>query len=213
MPAQQRPGERAGDDRERGCGRSPGRLGQLRADPDGHDRAGEVLALAADVEHAAAERERDREPGQDERDEVDQRLLEVEAPPVDSMSFDVPRERDVRVGERDPQLVASRPREPVEPGALEDRLVGAERVLAGRDEDDEAADEEREDHRQQRHDDAARPSARARSRARDARRVVAAGARALDLAAALRRRRCRPAPLTPLPSARRRSSRRRAPPR
>ena len=34
--------------------------------------------------------------------------------------------------------------EPVEPGAVEDRLVGRERVLARRDEHDEPADQERE---------------------------------------------------------------------
>ena len=39
----------------------------------------EVLALAADVEHAAAERERDREPGQDQRRRQQQRLLRLYA--------------------------------------------------------------------------------------------------------------------------------------
>ncbi len=48
------------------------------ADPDGEDRAHQVLALAADVEHAAAEGERDREPREDQRCREDQRLLEVE---------------------------------------------------------------------------------------------------------------------------------------
>ena len=48
------------------------------ADPHGEDGAGEVLALAADVEEAAAEGERDREPDEDQRRRRDQRLLEVE---------------------------------------------------------------------------------------------------------------------------------------
>ena len=39
----------------------------------------DVLALAADVEHAAAEGERDREPGEDQRRRQQQRLLEVVA--------------------------------------------------------------------------------------------------------------------------------------
>ena len=76
MPASRRAREHAGDDREQDVDEAR-QAGQLRADPDAHDRAGQVLALAADVEHAAAERERDREPGQDERDEGDQRLLQV----------------------------------------------------------------------------------------------------------------------------------------
>ena len=43
----------------------------------GDDRAGDVLALPADVEEAAAERERDREPGEDQRRRQDQRLRQV----------------------------------------------------------------------------------------------------------------------------------------
>ena len=86
--------------------------------------ADEVLALAADVEHPAAEREGDCERRQDERRRDDQRLLEVE-----------------RGAEA---LVSLHPREePAQPGAGEDCLVGGEGVVAGRD-DDEAADEERE---------------------------------------------------------------------
>ena len=122
----------------------------------------------------------------------------------DSMSFDVPRERNVRVRERDPELVGADLEEPVHPRALEDRLVGRERVLAGRGEHDEAADQEREDHRQQRHDDSAgllceriaRREAR-RRRPRPCRRPRAGGGAPARS-------------LTP-PSARRRSSRRRAP--
>ena len=51
---------------------------ERRADPDGRERADEVLALAADVEQAAAERERDREAGEDQRRRMDQRLLQVQ---------------------------------------------------------------------------------------------------------------------------------------
>ena len=48
------------------------------ADPDRGDRADDVLALAADVEQPAAEREGDGEPGEDERRrQQEQRLLEV----------------------------------------------------------------------------------------------------------------------------------------
>ena len=46
--------------------------------------ADEVLALAADVEHPAAERERDREPGQDQRRRLEQRLREVVRGRVDA---------------------------------------------------------------------------------------------------------------------------------
>ena len=71
----------------------------------------DVLALAADVEEAAAERERDGEAGEDQRRRDDQRLLQVER-----------RVRGVAAG--DPG------EEPVEPGAVEDRPVGGERVAA-----------------------------------------------------------------------------------
>ena len=47
----------------------------------------------------------------------------------DSKSFVFHGERDVRVGEGDPQLVGPDLEEPVEPGSFEDRLVGVERVL------------------------------------------------------------------------------------
>ena len=40
----------------------------------------DVLALAADVEQAGAERERHRQPGEDQRRGEDQRLLQVRAP-------------------------------------------------------------------------------------------------------------------------------------
>ncbi len=43
------------------------------------------------------------------------------------------------------------------PGPLEDRLVRLERVLARRDEDDEAAHDERDQHREERRDEPARP--------------------------------------------------------
>ena len=59
----------------RTCGTWPCR--RTRADPDGNDRPDDVLALSADVEEAAAERERDREPGEDERRGHQERLREV----------------------------------------------------------------------------------------------------------------------------------------
>ena len=166
----------------------PGEARQLRADPDGHDRADEVLALAADVEHPAAEGERDREPGEDERHVGDQRLLEIQR--REGVERRVPREPDARFGEGDPDLVRAHLEEPVEPGALEDRLVGRERVLPRRRQHDEAADEEREERRQQRHGDPAGllPD---REPGRDARSVVPALTRVLDLPAALRRSRAR----------------------
>ena len=51
---------------------------ELRAEPDREDRADEVLALAADVEQAGAERERDGEADEDQRRRRDQRLLQVQ---------------------------------------------------------------------------------------------------------------------------------------
>ena len=75
------------------------------------ERADEVLALAADVEQAAAERERDRQAGEDQRRRHDQRLLQVQR--------------------RDGAVLGADPREePVQPGAVEDRLVGRDRVVA-----------------------------------------------------------------------------------
>ena len=47
------------------------------ADPVRDDQADEVLALAADVEHPAAEREGNGEAGEDERRRLQQRLGEV----------------------------------------------------------------------------------------------------------------------------------------
>src|SRR5262249_40441287 len=47
------------------------------ADPYGEDRSNPVLALAADVEHAGAERQRERETGEDDRRRRQQRLLQV----------------------------------------------------------------------------------------------------------------------------------------
>ena len=108
---------------------------ERRAEPDGHVGADEVLALAADVEQAAAERERDRQAGEDQRRRDDQRLLEVE-------------------GGDDAVVLADPREEPVQPGAVEDRPVGRDRVLA-RERDDEAADREGQQRGQQRRDDAA----------------------------------------------------------
>ena len=108
---------------------------ERRAEPDRHVGADEVLALAADVEQAAAERERHRQAGEDQRRRDDQRLLEVE-------------------GGDGAVLLADPREEPVQPGALEDRPVGLDRVLAG-ERDDEAADREGQQRGQQRRDDAA----------------------------------------------------------
>ena len=137
-----------------GCASQPAMPAKRRADPDRHVRADEVLALAADVEHAAAEGEGDGEAGEDQRRGDDQRLLEVD--------------RRVRACE------AGHPREePVEAGAVEDRLVRGERVVAGC-EHDEAADQEGEQRGDDRDDEAARalgeghPCREARHRARRA---------------------------------------------
>ena len=105
------------------------------ADPDGEVGADEVLALAADVEEAAAEGEGDRQAGEDQRRRGEQRLLEVQ------------------LGD-DPVVLADPREEPVEPGAVEDRLVGLDRVAAGG-EHDEAADDEGEEDRDDRRDDPA----------------------------------------------------------
>ena len=134
MPAHSAPAAHAGDHREHDV-QQRRRAVERRADVDGGERADEVLALAADVEQAGAERERDGEAGEDQRRRQDQRLLQVQR-----------RERPV---------VAGHPREqPVEAGALEDRLVGVDRVGAGG-EDEEAADEEREQRGDERDEDAA----------------------------------------------------------
>ena len=188
--------------------RKAGQPGQRRADPDGHDRAGEVLALPADVEHPAAERERDGEPGEDERHPDDQRLLQVDRRQRLEVVH-VPREPDVGVGERDPKLVGPDLEEPVQPRAFEDRLVGVERVLPGRGQDDEAADQKREDRRQQRYDESAGLLREREPGARSSRsRRSPAGCR--PSAPARRRVRLRSRDRLPC---RRRSSRCRAPPR
>ena len=105
------------------------------ADPDGEDRADDELALAADVEQAAAERERHRQAGEDQRRRDDQRLLEVQR--------------------REDAVVLRQPREdPVEAGALEDRRVGLDRVVAG-DQHHQAAGDERDEHGDERRDEPA----------------------------------------------------------
>ncbi len=111
MPAQIAPKTHAGEHREDDVQQARHAL-ERRADPDGPDPAHDVLALAADVEQAAAEGERHREAGEDQRRRHDQRLLEVQR--------------------RDRAVLRARPREePVQAGAVEDRLVGGDRVVAG----------------------------------------------------------------------------------
>ena len=136
IPAISGAGQRADQHRERHVQVRVHAL-ERGADPHGEDPPGEVLALAADVEQAAAECERDGETHEDERRRLDQRLLEVEG----RDRVEVPRDLE----------------EPVQPRPLEDRLVRLERVLARRDEDDEAAHDERDQHREERRDEPARP--------------------------------------------------------
>ena len=80
-----------------------------RADPDRDDRPDEVLPLAADVEEAAAERERDGEPRQDQRRRQEQRLLEVDR--GERCVLDLSAERT---------SVEPRAKNQLRPGALED---------------------------------------------------------------------------------------------
>ncbi len=120
--------------------------------------AGDVLALSSDVEEAAAECERDREPRQYERRPEDERLLEVRGRERRDV-VDVPREPDPRVGPRKPDAVAPDLEEPREARAAEDRAVGLERVaeVLRRQEDDDTADQEGQDDGDDRGDDAAPP--------------------------------------------------------
>ena len=95
--------------------------GEVDAEPVRDDEPDEVLTLAADVEHPAAERERDGKPAEDERRRLQQRLRQV-------------------VGRR-VRDIGGRVEDPVEPGAVEDVAIGEQRVVTGG-EDDEAAHEE-----------------------------------------------------------------------
>src|SRR5581483_7909425 len=98
--------------------RRPAREGDT--DPVGHDQPDEVLALAADVEEAAPERERDGDSDEDQCRRREQRLAQVERAEVD------------RVG------VPGNVEEPVEAGALPDALVRSPRVVPRRRHDDAA---------------------------------------------------------------------------
>src|SRR6185312_7150175 len=120
-PAPHRPGERRRDDGEGQVDRLR-EAGEVRPDDDRRDDPDHVLALAADVEHPALEGQRDRQRRQHERRRQDQRLLQVE------------RSEVLVLGRRPGQEV-------VQAGAVEDRLVGLERVVAG-ERHDEAADRE-----------------------------------------------------------------------
>ena len=76
-PRPDRARERRGGDPEQDVRqRRPAR--EVDADPVRDDQPDEVLALSADVEEAAAEREGDREAGEDQRRRRQQRLAQVE---------------------------------------------------------------------------------------------------------------------------------------
>ena len=77
-PRPERTRERRDDDREEDV-RERVQAVEGRPDPHGEDAADDVLALTADVEHAAAEREGNRETREDQRRHDQERLLEVEA--------------------------------------------------------------------------------------------------------------------------------------
>ena len=66
MPAHTAPATTAASDREHDVQERRHAV-ERRADEDRGERADEVLALAADVEQAGAEGERDREAGEDQR--------------------------------------------------------------------------------------------------------------------------------------------------
>ena len=123
IPAQTAPAAAAPATASRMCaGRR--HVDERDADPVREIEADQVLAVAADVEHAAAEGEGDGEAGQDQRRRLQQRLAEV-------------------VGGRVGDVGVRRVREPVQAGAVEDVPVGLDRVVAGA-EDEEAADQESE---------------------------------------------------------------------
>ena len=131
-PGEQRTRERGG---ARWRGRRAGTcvmLGERRADPDGGERAGDVLALAADVEEPAAERERDGEPGEDQRRRQQQGLLEgIGVARLEAVRVPAGTRPGVSVnGHAD--VVAARVEEPAQARPVEDRLVRGERVVAGR---------------------------------------------------------------------------------
>ena len=146
IPAQAAPASAARAIATTMCSLPPRPAHEEPTQTDDH-RADDVLALAADVEHAAAERERDREAGEHERRGDQQRLLQV----VGRLRLDivdVPGEPDRGVGERHAELVRADLEEPAQAGAVEDLLVGRQGVVAGR-RDHDPADEEGEDGGQQ----------------------------------------------------------------
>ena len=129
-PGEERAGEGGGADGEEDV-HAVREAGPRGADPDGRERAGDVLALAADVEEAAAERERDREPGEHQRRRQQQGLLEgVGVPRLEAVG--VPGEPHLGVREGQVDVVAARVEEPAQARPVEDRLVRGERVVAGR---------------------------------------------------------------------------------
>ncbi len=107
-----RPGERTGHHAEEDVEKRI-QPGEVDAEPVGDEQADEVLAVAADVEHPAAEREGHGEAGQDERRRLQQRL------------------RDVVRGDDCPSTETSvrRMEEPVQSRAVEDLLEDDERLV------------------------------------------------------------------------------------
>ena len=76
IPAHTAPASVASDEREEDV-RQRAHAGERDADPVRDEQADEVLALAADVEHAATEREGDGKAGEDQRARLQERLREV----------------------------------------------------------------------------------------------------------------------------------------
>ena len=117
-PGVGRSGQRGRHDRERDVDEAVRAL-ERRADPDREVGADEVLALPADVEEPAAERERDREAGENQCGRDQERLLEVLGGPRRG----IPRKPDTGIGERQPDLVRAHSIEPLEARPVPDAFV------------------------------------------------------------------------------------------
>jgi hypothetical protein len=125
-----RTAEHRGDDAEQDVER-PRQTVEMEADVEGAHEPDPVLALAPDVEHPTAEGEGNRERRQDEGCRDEQRLLQIR----ELGRVRVPGDLE----------------EPDETRAVEDRLVGGQRIGSGG-EHDEPSDEEGEDGRGERDD-------------------------------------------------------------